>query len=101
MEDVRSMEAKVETKAPEKQKSQRDLVYELVKAVTYGRTREAGTHMRDFLTKEEKGIVRTGIYNLIRAGVMRYKKDVSDIPKIKKYASVLICDVFKKDPRYQ
>ena len=83
-----------------KQKSQRNLVYELIQAVLNGKTREEGTHMRDFLSKDEKKVVKTGIADLIKAGAMRYKKDPTDEAKVRRYASCLLCDVFKRDSRY-
>ena len=99
-EEKKEVTEKVKNKV-EKPKSQREMVFELIKAVTNGREREAGTHMRDFLTKEEKQVIRMGIYNWIQADAVPYKKDKSDPIKLKKYASCLLCDAFKKDPRYQ
>jgi len=96
--------ANTEAQTPEERpkRSQRDLVFDLVSRVSAasGRERPTDTHVKDFLTKDEKKAIRGAIFDLIQSGDMSYKKDRSDAPKVRKYASCLLCDAFKKDSRY-
>lgn len=97
----------METQEVVTQKQQIDAVYELALKYTKPEDR-ANTPLKELITKEVKKSMRLELFQMIKAGQVKYRRDTNDEPKVRKYCSSVINNYVKgvtkggslKDKRY-